>query len=200
MPKLEDSNDLNGFILDESGLPENFPTHLHSPRFWEELGRAIATFGFLEEVLGKAIFSFTATRRYSDEEIDKALRSWLPKLERALSDPLGSLIDAYGKAVREHSDADIENFDQLLDELRKIAVYRNILCHSSWRCPDANGASVPYFFKKEAKKFDGKMDIEFLGECRNCTVNLICEVINTVTCMGWQFPGSVGPGVPIYDK
>ena len=35
-----------------------------SPQFWEQLGRTVATYGFLEEVLGKAIFAFTATRNY----------------------------------------------------------------------------------------------------------------------------------------
>jgi hypothetical protein len=40
--------------------------------FWEALGRTIATFGFLEEVLGKAIFAFTATTQYQESDIDAA--------------------------------------------------------------------------------------------------------------------------------
>ncbi len=86
--------------------------------FWETLGRAIATFGFLEEVLGKAIFAFTATTQYQEGEIDAAFKNWLPTLERALIDPLAGLIDAYGKAVRNNSAATIENLDELLCELR----------------------------------------------------------------------------------
>jgi hypothetical protein len=35
-------------------LPPGFPTQAHSPAFWEALGRAVATFGFLGEMLGKA--------------------------------------------------------------------------------------------------------------------------------------------------
>jgi hypothetical protein len=84
--------------------------------FWETLGRTIATFGFLEEVLGKAIFAFTATTRHQENEIDAAFENWLPTLERALVDPLGSLIDAYGKAVCNNSDATLENLDELLCE------------------------------------------------------------------------------------
>ena len=57
------------YIVDVAKLPENFPTHRHSAEFWECLGRAVATFGFLEEVLGKAIFSFTATREIPDDQI-----------------------------------------------------------------------------------------------------------------------------------
>jgi hypothetical protein len=91
-----------GSIINTDALPDKFPTHMHESRFWESLGRAVATFGFLEEVLGKAIFAFTATRHYNESEVQQAYEGWLAKLERALSDPLGNLIETYGKAVREH--------------------------------------------------------------------------------------------------
>jgi hypothetical protein len=42
--------DKKGFRIDQNGVPPQFPTHLHSSVFWEHLGRAVATFGFLEEV------------------------------------------------------------------------------------------------------------------------------------------------------
>ena len=75
-------------IIDLGALPKMFPTHKHEPMFWESLGRAVATFGFLEETLGKAIFAFTATKPYSEEEIQKAYENWLLKLQNALSDQL----------------------------------------------------------------------------------------------------------------
>jgi hypothetical protein len=62
------------FVVDLNKLPSMFPTHRHCSVFWEKLGRAIATFGFLEEVLGKAIFAFTATTRHNENEIDAAPR------------------------------------------------------------------------------------------------------------------------------
>jgi hypothetical protein len=130
------------YCIDQVGLPDGFPTHGHEAAFWESLGRAVATFGFLEEILGKAIFAFTATRSYEDHEIDRAYNEWLPKLERALMNPPGNLIDTYGKAVRENPDAVIENVDELLDDLRKASQMRNILFHGSWRLPNANGASI----------------------------------------------------------
>jgi hypothetical protein len=59
------TDEVNRSIIDRDRLPPLFPTHGHSPQFWEQLGRTIATYGFLEEALGKAIFAFTATRRYT---------------------------------------------------------------------------------------------------------------------------------------
>lgn len=120
-------------VINLDVLPKMFPTHLHEPVFWESLGRAVATYGFLEETLGKAIFAFTATKPYSDEEVRKALAEWVPKLLKALSDQLWNLIESYGKAVREHPEATIENIDELLERLKEAAKIRNVICHGSWR-------------------------------------------------------------------
>jgi hypothetical protein len=90
------------FVVDFNEFPPMFPSHRHHPVFhpvfWEKLGRAIGTFGFLEEVLarvsgkeevlGKAIFAFTATTPYNENDIQAALERWLPTLENALIDPL----------------------------------------------------------------------------------------------------------------
>ncbi|MEL6400573.1 MAG: hypothetical protein AAFR26_16125 [Cyanobacteria bacterium J06626_4] len=187
------------YRINQDDLPDKFPTHGHESAFWESLGRAIATFGFLEEILGKAIFAFTATRVYKEDEIDEAYAKWLPKLEHALMDPLGKLIDTYGKAVRDNPDAAIANLDELLVDLRNVSQMRNILCHGSWRLPDANGASIPFFMNRQKQIVDTVMDRQFIDQVQQHTINLICAVINTVTQMGWQFPGSVGPGKTIWN-
>jgi hypothetical protein len=83
-------------------LPPSFPTQAHAPAFWEALGRAVATFGFLEETLGRAIFAYTGMREIPEEQINAAYEKWTLTLQHALSDALGNLIDTYGKAVREH--------------------------------------------------------------------------------------------------
>lgn len=189
-----------GFAIDKAGLPTDFPTQAISPRFWEELGRTVATFGFLEEVLGRAIFAFTATRSYSPEEVEAAYERWLLTLEKALSDPLGRLISSYGKAVKEHDEAEIANIDALLDDLRNASKLRNVLCHGSWRMPDAQGKSVPFFVTQTNEIFETPIDEAVLSQLRRHVVGLICRVIDTVTSMGWQFPGSSGPGIPIHKS
>ena len=187
-----------GNIVDQNALPENFPTHLHDGAFWEKLGRAVGTLGFLEETLAKAIFAFTATTEYSPENIDKAYSDWLPKLERSLSDPLGCLIDTYGKAVRSHSNSTIENLKYLLEDLREVSKLRNVLCHGSWGAPDYNSASIPFFINRQKEKFETPINIDFLIQVQKHTCELICSIIDTVTHMGWQFRGSNSPGKVIW--
>ena len=186
------------YIVNQSGLPELYPTHLHEAKFWEALGRSVATFGFLEEILGKAIFSFTATKPYQEDEIQKAYAEWLPKLEHALTDQLGSLIKSYGTAVREHPSATISNLDELLDDLCKASIIRNVLCHGSWLPPDAAGASIPFFVNRQKEVFDAAVDIDFLNQVQRHTAGLVCAVVDSVTHMGWQFPGSSSPGKAIW--
>lgn len=184
-------------VVDQNGLPLLFPTHRHSPDFWEQLGRAIATFGFLEEVLGKAIFAFTATRQYEPEEAEAAYRAWLSQLDRALTDQLGKLVDSYRKAARENPATTTENIDELVKRLSEATVIRNVLCHGSWRPPDENGASVPLFVNRKEGVFETAIDLEYLKQVQKHVAELACHVIDTVTHIGWQFPGGAGPGEPI---
>ncbi|MDU0460312.1 MAG: hypothetical protein RW306_16410 [Geobacteraceae bacterium] len=181
-------------VINLDALPKMYPTHRHEPIFWESLGRAVATFGFLEETLAKAIFAFTATKPYSEEEVRKALDEWAPKLKKALSDQLWNLIESYGKAVREHPEATIETLDELLEQLKEAAKIRNVICHGSWRSPNSKGASVPFFVNRQQERFDTAIDVSFLLQLQKHVSELICTVVNTVTHMGWQFPGSEGPG------
>lgn len=189
----------SGFVVNYGALPEKFPTHKHAALFWESLGRAVATFGFLEEVLAKAIFSFTGTRPYEEHEIQQAYAEWFPKLERSLSDPLGNLIDTFGKAVRDYPKA-TDDIDELLSDLREASKIRNVLCHGSWRMPDSNGASIPLFVNRQGEVFETAIDYHFINQVQRQAADLACSVINTVTHMGWQFPGSNGPGNDVLKK
>ncbi|MBW8832859.1 MAG: hypothetical protein JF606_26395 [Burkholderiales bacterium] len=189
-----------GHVINRDALPDKFPTHLHDPEFWEALGRAVATFGFLEDALSKAIFALTATTPYKEAEIEEAYKAWLPKLEKALADPLGNLINTYGNSVRDHGGAKVENFEQLLEDLRKVSSIRNVICHGSWGLPDHNGATVPSFVNRQKEVFDTPVNKSFLQQIQRGTTDLACMVISTVTCTGWQFPGTTGPGKAIWSS
>jgi hypothetical protein len=193
-------DETKGHVIDRAGLPRHYPTHAHEPAFWEALGRAVATFGFLEEVLLKAIFAITATTSCQEDKIESAYETWVLTLKRSLSDPLGNLIHTYGKAVRNNTKSKIENFDDLLEELGKASKIRNAICHGSWRTPDSEGLSIPFYVNKQNEIFDTPVGIAFLDQLRKATTDLACSVIDTVTHMGWQFPSSNGPGRVVWQK
>jgi uncharacterized protein (DUF2132 family) len=188
------------FYVDRNGLPNEYPTHLHDNYFWECLGRTVASFGFLEGTLTKAIFAITATTEYSEEEMEKEYDKWFAKIEKSLSDQLNALIDTYGKAVKNNSQVKLTNLEDLLAELREAAKIRNVLCHGSWGPPDRNNASVPFFVNRQKLRFKTPIDIEFLQQVQKHITELICDVIDSVTQMGWQFPSTGGPGEVIWRK
>ena len=165
---------------------------------WEELGRTVATFGFLEEILGKAIFAFSATTEYSEEAVEEVLESWLGQLEKALTDTLGAKIDAYAKAVNANGKLEMESFDQLINDLREASRLRNVLCHGSWQAPNDDGMTRIKFVNRKKLVFNTPVDAAFLKQTRDATAELAVHVINTVTIMGWNFPGSNGPGKAIW--
>lgn len=180
--------------VDIDKLPKNYPTHMHEPLFWESLGRVVGTFGHLEEVLKKAILIFTGTKEYSEDELEEDLIKWTLTLEKTLTNPLGNLIDSYGKSVREHPKSKIENIEDLLSQLKETAKIRNVICHSSWGLPNSQGATTPFFVNKKKEVFQTEVDALFLPQLQKDITKLIVEIINTVTYMGWQFPGTNGPG------
>ena len=153
----------------------------------------------LEEMLARAIFALTATRPYEEAELRAAYEGWLPKLEHALTDPLGNLIDTYEKVVRDHPGGAADGFEDFLTALRRAAEVRNVLCHGSWRAPNASGASVPFFVNRKKHVFDTSIDLAFLAQLQRHTAELSCAVISSVTRLGWRFPGGNGPGRLIWD-
>lgn len=71
--------------------------------------------------------------------------------------------------------------------------------------PDNEGKSLPRFSKKDRAtggivQFADKIGIEYLSQVQAHVTDLICSVIDTVTHMGYQFPGSAGPGKPIWQS
>ncbi len=187
-----------GYLVNFDQLPELYPTHLHGAAFWEWLGRTVATYGFLENVLARAIFAFSGTRQYSEDEVQAALEKWIPKLEQSLADTLYPLIQAYEKEVLSHQSSPPEGLGDLIESLKEAAQLRNVLCHGFWNPPNEEGAAIPFFMRSKDKKlFDTPVDVMFLQRTQRATMELSAAVINTVTVLGYRFPGTSGPGRPV---
>ena len=200
---MQEPKPLVPHIVDVSQLPDLHPTHLHCEEFWCSLGRAVATFGFLEEVLKRAILALTGTYPAPPDEADvpAAVEAWRDVVSRSLVGTLSPLIDTFGKSARFHPDSKHENLDDFLLDLRAAAKLRNIICHGSWGAPDLDGGSVPFYVTGKAgveQVFSVPVTVAWLDQLRAHTAELACGVVNTVTHMGYQFPGAAGPGQPVF--
>jgi hypothetical protein len=187
-------SNVKGYAVAVDRLPENYPTHLNGSDFWESLGRLVATFGFLENVLLRCIFVFTGTGPIEEEKSEEELKRWIARLERSLSDNLNPLIDTFQSSVKANPNSTINSLEELVRDLRKVAEIRNVVCHGCWSAPDQDGRSVPFFVNRKNEVFESAIDVAWLKQTQKCVLKLACDLINTVTHMGYQFPGTNGPG------
>ncbi|GGI92746.1 hypothetical protein GCM10007973_31320 [Polymorphobacter multimanifer] len=197
MPHVEQHR---GHIIAREKLPDDYPTNAHSAQFWEELGRTVAVFGFLEEMLGKAIFALTGMKEFDPDADPDALSEWIKTLEKTLTDQLGGLLFAYKKALAENDKTKGQDYEGLIDNLMNAKDIRNVLCHGSWGKPDDQGKTLPKFVNRKLAVFETLVDIDFLRATRKAVVGLACDVLDTVTSLGFQFPGSESPGQVIWPK
>lgn len=197
MPEVEANN---SHVIAREKLPADYPTHAHSAQFWEELGRTVAVFGFLEEMLGKGIFALTGMKDFDPEAQPEAFGEWIKTLEKALTDQLGNLILAYEKALSENERTKGQDHSAFIKELQKAKDIRNVLCHGSWGKPDDQGRTVPRFVNRKLAVFNTPVDIDFLRSTRRAVVDLTCDILDSITTLGFQFPGSESPGQVIWPK
>ncbi len=170
--------DIDNFLKD-SPL---WPTHRHKPEFWEMLGRTIGSFGFLEEVLARAIYVISGAKAIPNKEnIDEEFEAWVKYLVKALSDPLAGLIDKYEESLKNNSSFSVRNLEELIKGLKELKVWRNILCHASWKQPNLKGESVPFFVNRKGDAVSNPVDITVLEQVMRNTTELTCLIINSVT-------------------
>ena len=92
----------------------------------------------------------------------------------------------------------VKNVDDLVENIKRAASIRNMLCHGAWNPPDEDGKSLPSYINRRGEKFETRIDIDYLTQIRRHVRKLACAVINSVTENGFQFPSSSGPGKSVW--
>jgi hypothetical protein len=177
--------------------PSLFPTHVFESDFWAHLGRAVATYGFLEFVLGRYVFALTATTSLPEGDLSGLVDQWLKTLKGCLADPLGGLIPRFEKALREHDSSGTDDELMLVSLLKDAKKLRDALCHASWTMADDDGRALPWFINNQLEQLETPIDAEFLTKTQKHVAELACAIVTTVTVRGIQFPGTSGRGKPI---
>lgn len=195
MPEAERQK---GYVIDRDKLDPDFPTQSQTPEFWEELGRTVASFGFLEEMLSKAIYALTGTKEFDAASDPEAFNEWIKTLKKALTDQLGGLINLYEEALSENQRTKAKDYSKQIAELKQAKYIRNVLCHGSWDKPDSEGRTVPKFVNWKLDVFETPIDVKFFNQTRSALRHMICNVLDSVTSAGYQFPGSASPGEQLW--
>lgn len=181
--------------MDRNKLPAEWPTHRGTPAFWEELGRAVAAFGFLEDTLARACFALTAIREYASiVEAEAAFPKWRMKLERSLTDTLTSLTSRLREAFENDDRVPADVGSDIVRRLRDLAVWRNVHCHGAWVRFDADGSARLRYFRRTGDGPEAldrfSLSSQDIASVRAATVDITICLVDAVACTGVPFPGT----------
>ena len=197
-------SDRTRYVVARERMDPRWPTHACPAEFWEELGRTIAKFGFLEDCLKRANLAITATQKFkSVEEATIAYQNWQQSLEKSLDESLRELAKRLVKAIAEDDRFPEADVSEIETELRSVTAWRNALCHGAWTdydCESGQGTLRHWPRKgwsEQSEQLVTQADLAAIGEA---AVDITCKVINVVTSHGIQFPGSEGPGQPAWPS
>ena len=187
--------------VDRNKLPTEWPTHRGTPAFWEELGRTVAAFGFLEDTLARACFALTATREYANiGEVEAAFPKWRTKLERSLTDTLASLTSKIAEAFENDDRVPADVGSGIVRRLHELAVWRNALCHGAWVRFDGDGAAWLRYFRRTSdgpEALDRSLSSEEIASIRAGAVDVTIRLVDVVAHTDVRFPGTTPPSMDV---
>ncbi len=146
-----------------------------------ELGRTIAAFGHLEDMLKRAIFALERDG-LPGEITEREFSAWLRRMEHVETDSLGNLIERLDQTLRRAARVDAG----LIGELGAIKGWRNVLCHAAWH-PTPDGW-VPAFSGSNGAVVDSPMQQGELQQIRDRTLG----TARAVARLAEGLPGSDG--------
>ena len=159
----------------------NWPTQDGNPEFWEELGRAVGTFGMLEYWLAKTLFIVTAQIRVGEgKKVPTDWEGWGTKVIGGLSDTLNPLATKLQKAWRKQDGHLSDTQTAILAEIRDLVDERNQLCHAAWMAFRTGDEGTLFYFPKAQKVPGGNMQTRSLAsisETKERVAAVIKEVI-----------------------
>ena len=190
-------------VVDRERLPEHWPTNRGSSAFWGELGRTVATFSHLEDMMARAWYGLTATREFEDmEQANAAFPEWERALEESLADSLSSLTRKLGKAFNDDKRVPHKIAGAYLARLDELRVWRDALCHGAWQGFDDDGSvGLRHFRRGEEgpESLENRLSVEILASIRAAAVDLTADLVDILSAAGVRFPGTALPGAAITD-
>ena len=181
--------------IDRKALPQNWPVDQGPAAFWQELGKTVAAFGYLEYILTSCCFALLSPKpeeltRQLEENDQAAMCKWIEQLRVAQTDPISTLTGKFHKLLDKTGLVPHTVLDDLIKDLHKLQQWRNALCHGAWLTVAENGtAHLHHLFPLKndfAAPFPHDIDLETLSDVRAQTVDLTIRIAE-VSSIGGPF-------------
>ena len=187
--------------IDRDVLPPGWPVNQGPAVFWQELGKTVAAFGYLEHILASTCYALLATgeRAVALLEADDhaAMRRWTRRLLRSQTDSLRPLTLELGRVLDEAGLVPRTVREDLVARLDELRPWRNALCHGAWLSIDDDGsARLEHLYRDDdlPVAFERNVDVKRLSDVRDRTVDVTIRIAEAASVAGPAYTHMGGAG------
>lgn len=151
------------------------------PDFAAALGQCVANFGWLEEIIKRTIYALDRAR-LADDLTDEELQTWLERIGQLADDSMGTLIEQLDSTMRRHPG--LQGRNRITEQLGGIRLYRNMLCHASWRPTGDKARWHPAFVSNRGEVQDSALSLTDLERIHRDTVEIGTRIVQIMRASG----------------
>ena len=187
--------------IDRDALPPDWPVNQGPAVFWQELGKTVAAFGYLEHILASTCHALLATGERAVALLEandhEAMRRWTERLLNSRTDSLHRLTLELDRVLDESGLAPRAVREDLVARLDELRPWRNALCHGAWLSVAEDGsARLEHVYKYERLPagFERNVDVKRLSDIRARTVDITIRIAEAASVAGPAYTHMGGTG------
>ena len=131
--------------IDRDALPPDWPVNQGPAVFWQEFGKTVAAFGYLEHILASTCYALLATGERAVALLEandhEAMRQWTERLLNSRTDSLRRLTLELDRVLDETGLVPRAVREDLVARLDELRPWRNALCHGAWLSVAEDGSA-----------------------------------------------------------
>ena len=187
--------------IDRDVLPPDWPVNQGPAVFWQELGKTVAAFGYLEHILASTCYALLATGERAAALLEandhEAMRRWTERLLNSQTDSMHRLTLELSRVLDETGLVPRAVREDLVARLDELRPWRNALCHGAWLSVAEDGsARLEHVYKYERLPagFERHVDFKRLSDVRARTVDITIRIAEAASVAGPAYTHMGGAG------
>ena len=187
--------------IDRDALPPDWPVNEGPAVFWQELGKTVAAFGYLEHILASTCYALLATGERAaallEADDHDAMRRWTKRLVHSQTDSLNRLTRELETVLAEAGLVPRAVREDLVARLDELRPWRNALCHGAWLSVAEDGSAQlehVYMYEKLPAGFERDVDVKRLSDIRARTVDVTIRIAEAASVSGPAYTHMGGTG------
>ena len=188
--------------IDRDALPPDWPVNQGPAVFWQELGKTVAAFGYLEHILASTCYALLATGERAVSLLEandhEAMRRWTKRFLRSQTDSMRPLTRELDRVLTEAGLVPRAVREDLVARLDELRPWRNALCHGAWLSVAEDGsARLEHLYRDHDDlpvAFERNVDVKDLSDVRARTIDITIRIAEAASVAGPAYTHMGGAG------